>query len=94
MIKHLVQHGNSLALIIDKPILKMLGVTQETSLKISMHGKVITITPQEVAKAPKKKKEAVSKVKKTATTREKKIKSIYQNVASRYKKDLEKLAAT
>ncbi len=32
MIKTLVQHGNSAALIIDKPILELLGVNLETPL--------------------------------------------------------------
>ena len=33
MIKRLVQHGNSAALILDKPILEILSVTMEPRLR-------------------------------------------------------------
>ena len=45
MIKKLSRHGNSMALIIDKPILEILNITDETPLKISTDGKIITIKP-------------------------------------------------
>lgn len=45
MIKTLVQHGNSAALIIDKPILELLGVTLETPLKITTDGTSLVISP-------------------------------------------------
>ncbi len=35
MIKTLVKHGNSWALIIDKPILELLNITPDTPLEIS-----------------------------------------------------------
>ena len=44
MIKTLVQHGNSAALIIDKPILELLGVTLESPLKITTDGKSLVIS--------------------------------------------------
>ncbi|NLG86345.1 MAG: AbrB/MazE/SpoVT family DNA-binding domain-containing protein [Firmicutes bacterium] len=44
MIKTLVQHGNSAALIIDKPILELLGVNLETPLKITTDGKSLVIS--------------------------------------------------
>ena len=43
--KKLVQHGNSAALIRDKPILELLNVTMETSLEITTDGKNIVISP-------------------------------------------------
>ncbi len=45
MTKKLVQHGNSAALIIDKPILDLLNVTMDTPLEISTDGKSIVISP-------------------------------------------------
>ncbi len=35
MVKTLVKHGNSWALIIDKPILELLNITPDTPLEIS-----------------------------------------------------------
>ena len=88
MVKRLVQHGNSYALIIDKPIMKMLGITPETALKISTDGKKISVEPQESKQVSKK------KISEKTSLREKKIKAIYKNIATRYKKDLQKLAKT
>jgi antitoxin component of MazEF toxin-antitoxin module len=44
-IKKLVQHGNSSALIIEKPILEMLNITQETDLDIRTDGHSLIVTP-------------------------------------------------
>ncbi len=38
MIKKLIQHGNSSALIIDKPILELLKIDGDTSLELSTDG--------------------------------------------------------
>lgn len=45
MIKTLTKHGNSYALIIDKPILDLLKITPESSLELSTDGKVLTVSP-------------------------------------------------
>ena len=45
MIKTLTTHGNSAALIIDKPILELLGITLSTPLKIITDGKSLIISP-------------------------------------------------
>ncbi|TVR67996.1 MAG: AbrB/MazE/SpoVT family DNA-binding domain-containing protein [Spirochaetaceae bacterium] len=45
MIKKLVQHGNSAALILDKPILELLNVTMDTPLEITTDGRSIVISP-------------------------------------------------
>ena len=45
MTKKLVQHGNSAALIIDKPILDLLNVGMETPLEITTDGRNIVISP-------------------------------------------------
>lgn len=45
MIKHLTQHGNSSALIIEKPILELLGITNKTPLEIVTDGKNLIISP-------------------------------------------------
>jgi antitoxin component of MazEF toxin-antitoxin module len=45
MIKKMVQHGNSSALIIDKPIMELLKIGPETPLEISTDGQNIIISP-------------------------------------------------
>ncbi len=45
MIKKLVQHGNSSALIIDKPIMELLSIDNDTPLEITTDGRNIFISP-------------------------------------------------
>ncbi len=45
MIKRMVQHGNSSALIIDKPIMELLNIGPETPLEIATDGQNIIISP-------------------------------------------------
>ena len=43
--KTLIKHGNSLALVIDKPILEMLGIQADTPLEISTNGDALLVSP-------------------------------------------------
>lgn len=45
MIKTLTKHGNSYALVIDKPILELLRVSPETSFEIVTDGQCLVLTP-------------------------------------------------
>lgn len=55
MIKKLVRHGNSLALVIDKPVLDLLRITEETPLEIeTIDGKSLQIKPSQVLPVTKK----------------------------------------
>lgn len=45
MIKTLVKHGNSLALIIDKPILDLLKIKEDTPLEITTDGLSLSLKP-------------------------------------------------
>lgn len=45
MIKTLTAHGNSAALIIDKAILELLGITMSTPLKITTDVKSLIVSP-------------------------------------------------
>jgi antitoxin component of MazEF toxin-antitoxin module len=45
MIKTMTTHGNSLALVVDKPILDLLGIQKDTPLEISTNGRALIITP-------------------------------------------------
>jgi antitoxin component of MazEF toxin-antitoxin module len=46
MVKKLIRHGNSAALVIDKPIMEMLHITKETMFELSTDGKNIILSPQ------------------------------------------------
>ncbi len=43
--KTLIKHGNSLALVIDKPILEMLGIGADTPLELTTDGDALLISP-------------------------------------------------
>jgi antitoxin MazE len=45
MIKTLTKHGNSYALVIDKPILELLRVSPETQFEIMTDGQSLVLTP-------------------------------------------------
>ena len=45
MIKHLTRHGNSHALVIDKPILELLEIDEKTPLRILTDGERLFIHP-------------------------------------------------
>ncbi len=59
MIKNLVKHGNSWALVIDKPILDLLKIDPESPLEISTNGQTLQIS-QAVIDAKKAKVQAAS----------------------------------
>ncbi len=45
MIKKLTKHGNSAALIIDKPVLELLNIDIDTPLEITTDGDVLIVSP-------------------------------------------------
>lgn len=66
MIKKLVKHGNSLALVIDKPVLELLKINEDTPLEISTtDGKYLQIGPVQPS-GPRAKdiKDAIEKINK------------------------------
>lgn len=46
MTKRLTRVGNSQALMIDKPIMELLGITMETELEITTDGRALHIVPR------------------------------------------------
>ncbi|HNI28767.1 MAG TPA: AbrB/MazE/SpoVT family DNA-binding domain-containing protein [Leptospiraceae bacterium] len=64
MTKKLVQHGNSSALIIDKPILDLLKIDQDTQLEITTDGIQLIIRPVIPKKGSKKISASLEKVNK------------------------------
>jgi antitoxin component of MazEF toxin-antitoxin module len=51
MMKKLIKHGNSLALVIEKPVLDLLGAGPETSFDITTDGHALVLVPSKDAKA-------------------------------------------
>ena len=45
MTKTLIKHGNSLALVIDKPVLEMLRIAPDTPLELTTNGDALLVTP-------------------------------------------------
>lgn len=45
MIKRLTKHGNSLALVIDRPVLDLLEINNDTPLSVTTDGKCLIISP-------------------------------------------------
>ncbi len=76
MSKKLTKHGNSLALIIDKPILEMLNISEQTELNLSIEDGTLVISP-----VTKKKLRSAEEIKKIA-----------REVMSEYADALKKLA--
>ena len=54
MVKTLTKHGNSYALVIDKPILEMLQITPETPLELVTNGETLVIRPMREKKRQKR----------------------------------------
>jgi len=62
MTKRLTKHGNSYALVIDKPILKLLRVTPDTPFDILTDGQSLVLTPVRDAKQAQKFEKALKTV--------------------------------
>ena len=64
MIKKMVTHGNSAALIIDKPILQLLKIDESTPLELTTDGRNLIISPIKDEKRERKFKSALERVNK------------------------------
>ena len=60
MSKRLTRSGNSLALVIDKPLLEALDIDAETELELSTDGDVLVVSPVRERKRAAKVQELVS----------------------------------
>lgn len=64
MIKRLQKHGNSVALIIEKPVMEALGITEQTPLQITVNGNALVVTPANVGVGPDRLKPIVKEIRK------------------------------
>lgn len=78
MYKKLSQHGNSYALIIDKPILDLLSIDKDTIMKIRTDGKNIIVEPVEITK--------------DALSANPRLKALFEEFTKKYEDDLRKLS--
>jgi len=61
MVKKLTKHGNSLALVIDKPVLELLKIEADTLLEISTDGHSLVIEPVRDSKQKKNLRKSMDK---------------------------------
>ncbi|HVY60119.1 MAG TPA: AbrB/MazE/SpoVT family DNA-binding domain-containing protein [Planctomycetota bacterium] len=45
-VKKLVRHGNSLALVIERPVLELLGITEATPIEVQIEGRGLVVRPK------------------------------------------------
>jgi antitoxin component of MazEF toxin-antitoxin module len=62
MVKKLTRHGNSYALIIDKPILELLRATPDTPFEIVTDGQCLVLTPTRRGAEEEKFQDALEKI--------------------------------
>ena len=62
MNKTLIKHGNSLALVIDKPILEVLQISADTPLELTTDGDSILISPVREKKRQRKLRASLDKI--------------------------------
>ncbi len=60
MAKRLTRHGNSLALVIDKPLLRLLKITEKTNLELSIQDNALVIRP--VSRKGTRSKQEIKKI--------------------------------
>lgn len=61
MIKKLTKHGNSMALVIERSVLDLLGIDIDTPLEVSTDGNVLIIAPVRDESRAAKFREALDK---------------------------------
>ena len=64
MIKTLKKHGNSMALVIEKPMMEAMGITEETPLQITVSGNALVVTPANVGVGPERMKAVIKDIRK------------------------------
>ena len=62
MIKKLTRTGNSIAVVLDKPLLEELGLDESSEVEVSTNGQIIVITPKRNAARDRKFRKAVEKI--------------------------------
>jgi antitoxin MazE len=80
MVKKLSKHGNSLAILIDKPILDLLNINEHTQINIRTDGTNIIIEPIRVQSAS------------SIISENSKVQELYEELVDKYNTVLKKLS--
>jgi antitoxin component of MazEF toxin-antitoxin module len=80
MIKKLSKHGNSLAILIDKPILELLNINENTYINVKTDGTNIIIEPVRQESAT------------SAISENSKVQKLYEELVDKYNSVLKKLS--
>jgi antitoxin component of MazEF toxin-antitoxin module len=78
--KKLTKHGNSLALVIEKPLLNLLKINEKTELEISVEGGNLIIRP------------AANKSKRISHLKDRDIEQIAEKIMDKYEEVFKKLS--
>lgn len=62
MIKKLTKTGNSVAVVLDRPLLEATGIDADTPVEVSTDGDVIVITPQRDPERVEKLRDGMEKI--------------------------------
>jgi antitoxin MazE len=62
MVKTLIKHGNSYALVIDKPILELLRATPDTPLELTTNGDTLMVSPVRDARRERQLRQSLEKM--------------------------------
>jgi antitoxin component of MazEF toxin-antitoxin module len=62
MVKTLQKHGNSQALVIEKPLMEALGIDSDTPLQVTVSGNSLVVTPVHVGIGREKVSEVIDKL--------------------------------
>jgi antitoxin component of MazEF toxin-antitoxin module len=62
MIKKLQKHGNSMALLIEKPMMDALGIGEDTPLQVNITGQSLVVTPADVGLGKERVMKSVTKM--------------------------------
>jgi antitoxin component of MazEF toxin-antitoxin module len=73
MKKSLTRHGNSMALVIEKPVLELLGADAETQFDITTDGQALILTPIRDEKRMEQFQDALQEVNEKYSTTLKKL---------------------
>ena len=62
MIKRLTKHGNSAALVIERPILELLGASADTAFEVVTDGHALILTPIKDSVHPGKVRKSMDRI--------------------------------
>ena len=62
MIKKLTRTGNSVAFVLDKPLLEALGLNEDSEVEVSTNGQVLVLTPKRDSSRERKFRKSADKI--------------------------------